>query len=305
MPVPPEVRRAFERRVDEILRQADRMTEEAVRRALELAEQTRREILDRLSSLPEGSFSARHLRGLREGLDRAIAGLVGRYQREVRDLLERAHELGIDLGEEPLKLAALASRSAGQVVPAGVVPRQTLEVLQDYSAELITRIGEEARARINSVLAQGALGVVSPHEAIRRIAGALPDASVFRSIGLRAETIYRTEAGRVLSAAAEVRMGQMADRLPRMRKQWVAVMDARTRPTHAAAHGQIVGAREQFVVGGYLARFPRDPYLPAGESISCRCWAIPVIDDDVIADLSAGRAGSGVSPAARAGLAAE
>lgn len=56
-------------------------------------------------------------------------------------------------------------------------------------------------------------------------------------------------------------------------KTWVAILDSKTRPTHAAADFQQVGIDQNFIVGGYEAKYPRDESLPAEESINCRCIA--------------------------------
>jgi len=59
-------------------------------------------------------------------------------------------------------------------------------------------------------------------------------------------------------------------------KEWIATFDGRTRPTHAAAHGQIVGIDQRFEVGGYLMSYPGDCGDPA-EVVNCRCAVAPVI----------------------------
>lgn len=54
-------------------------------------------------------------------------------------------------------------------------------------------------------------------------------------------------------------------------KTWVSILDSKTRPTHVAADFQQVGIDEDFIVGGFKAKYPRDENLPAEESINCRC----------------------------------
>lgn len=56
-------------------------------------------------------------------------------------------------------------------------------------------------------------------------------------------------------------------------KTWVAILDSKTRPTHAAADFQQVGINQNFLIGGSEAKYPRDENLPAEESINCRCIA--------------------------------
>lgn len=273
------VRAAFERRIKEILGSIDNLAEGSVRRALELVEQSRLEALDRLSRIPADSFDARHLASIRQELDRVVASLATRYQDQFPSLFHTASELGIDLIEEPFKSAGAT------VVPGGLIPRSTVEVLQGYSADLIQGLGNEARRQINSRLARAALGVISPQQAIQQIAGSLPSGSVFRTAGARAEAIFRTEVNRVFEVSNAARLNEMASRTEGLEKKWVAVMDFRTRETHADAHGQIVGAKELFVVGGEYAQYPRDPVLSAKESVNCRCHSVPVVNEEVLAGL--------------------
>jgi hypothetical protein len=58
-----------------------------------------------------------------------------------------------------------------------------------------------------------------------------------------------------------------------VRKTLFAILDMKTRPTHVEADGQQVGIKDDFIIGGYRAKYPRDENLPAEESINCRCIA--------------------------------
>jgi hypothetical protein len=57
-------------------------------------------------------------------------------------------------------------------------------------------------------------------------------------------------------------------------KEWVAILDRRTREAHVRADGQRVPVNEPFQVGGELLQFPRDPRGSAGNVINCRCVAV-------------------------------
>lgn len=59
----------------------------------------------------------------------------------------------------------------------------------------------------------------------------------------------------------------------KVKKKWVAILDSKTRSTHAQADGQVVDVNEYFLVGGHQAKTPRDTNLPPAESINCRCVA--------------------------------
>lgn len=57
------------------------------------------------------------------------------------------------------------------------------------------------------------------------------------------------------------------------KKQWVAIMDKKTRSTHRSADGEIIKITEPFIVGGSLLMYPRDVSLGASSSeiVGCRC----------------------------------
>jgi len=60
-----------------------------------------------------------------------------------------------------------------------------------------------------------------------------------------------------------------------------ATNDLRTRPTHAAANGQVRVIGQPFEVGGSLMLQPLDGSLgaPASEIVRCRCVTAPILDD--------------------------
>lgn len=78
--------------------------------------------------------------------------------------------------------------------------------------------------------------------------------------------IARTQTGRVVNQAT-VEAYRQTDVV--VKKEWIATMDDRVRPEHAAADGQIVDKNQPFIVGGELKDAPND--------INCRCTVAPVI----------------------------
>jgi hypothetical protein len=68
-------------------------------------------------------------------------------------------------------------------------------------------------------------------------------------------------------------------------RTWVTVEDDRVRSTHRDTHGQEIPGNLRFMLpklnhqpGHDLARHPRDPDLPIGQSIHCRCTEVEVSD---------------------------
>lgn len=91
-----------------------------------------------------------------------------------------------------------------------------------------------------------------------------------RTSAVRAARTACTEAenaGRQAAAEELEKMGVI------MGKRWVATQDARTRPEHSHADGQVVPCDEPFEVGGEKLMFPGDKSLGASgwNLYNCRC----------------------------------
>jgi uncharacterized protein with gpF-like domain len=97
-----------------------------------------------------------------------------------------------------------------------------------------------------------------------------------RLLAMRAETIARTEAGRVLEETRYLSTQQAIDEagIPRTLavKQWVATNDDRTRDTHTSMDGQARLIDDYFdSPSGAQLMHPHDSNAPASETINCRC----------------------------------
>ena len=75
-------------------------------------------------------------------------------------------------------------------------------------------------------------------------------------------------AGRMDSYVAATKIGI------EMEREWVSALDARTRPEHAEADGQVVGVYEPFIVGGEKLMFPGDRSGSGWNIYNCRCTQI-------------------------------
>jgi len=91
----------------------------------------------------------------------------------------------------------------------------------------------------------------------------------------RLEAIARTETMRMSNAGA----GALYKDWGVHKKEWLATNDGRTRPSHLAANGQVVGVDQKFEVGGALLKQPGDPSGPASETVNCRCTVLPWLEE--------------------------
>lgn len=99
----------------------------------------------------------------------------------------------------------------------------------------------------------------------------------------RATRIARTESTGAYNAA---NLTALADEGV-VFKEWMATRDARTRPDHLAADGQVVGINQPFIVGGASLMYPGAPGGPAAEVVNCRCTMVGRRRDEVPPEVAA------------------
>lgn len=84
-----------------------------------------------------------------------------------------------------------------------------------------------------------------------------------------AEAYSRNREAEVLNRNIQTSKGVLT-----LTKNWVSILDSKTRDGHVSADGQSVGVDDNFTVNGESLKYPRDPNGTAGNTIRCRCVAI-------------------------------
>lgn len=253
--------KAFQKKLDGILNKVGKLQEAEVKKVLGILEATRKEIASRIA---ETDWEKHWLPEMKEATRRAMDGFRQRYASELKDADLNMWNAGYDIVDGPLAVAGITA-----AMPE--IPRTTLEVLQGYSADLVTGLSEDALKKINTELTLGITGGKTPFQVMQAIGRNLEEKSVFSSIASRSETITRTEMARVHSMAAKARREQATEAgLPvRLQKKWLASGKPTGRPDHQAADGQVVDEDEPFIVGGEEIPYPHAPGLPAKEVVNC------------------------------------
>ncbi len=251
---------AYMRKIQDLIDGVDRLTDDAVERVLKILAEARRDVAARVA---ETEWQIHFIPQLKEAVGRAIEGMRQRYGVELKDASTNMWNAGVDSVDWPL-------RYVGLDVAAPEIGRTTLEILQGFSADLVTNVSADALKAINSEVTLGIMGQKKPYEVMKAVGRNLKDPGVFKSIATRAETITRTEMARVHSSAREARIQAVVKSQPKVKwlKKWIHSGKHHARPHHAALNGTTVGVDKKFPGG---IAYPHAPGLPARESINCGC----------------------------------
>lgn len=247
-----------------VLAVMNKFDEKAVRETLAMLENLRQEILSIL-----GSSVTEYQRSQLSQIIVAIDNATSRFRDRYATQLAAAQDQGFNLG---VKLADASQATLHVGIP--FVSQEALEISKNYSADLVRNVTDATRGILTSEIRRGILTGQTLDQVMYRIGQNL-DSGKFMGIKQRAETITRTEVNRIMSSSTWQRMQQMSQTVDGLQQQWDAANDARTRPAHHAADGQIVNIDQPFIVAGEELRFPGDPAGSAENTINCRCRVIP------------------------------
>lgn len=251
----------FLKEFNKLMKDAVVLKKDTIDKMVKILEYTRKDIVSTIAST---EWEAYYLDSLKHSVDRAINDFKAKYLNVMDEQSRTAWDIGRRLIDEPL-------RKMNMFIPVGDIDTRSLSIMQDYSADLITNLSNDAINKINNVLTLNVLGKQTVSKTIKDIGSNLTSKSVFSSIKSRAEVITVTELGRVTSTATELRGQEMAKKVPGMMKEWIHAPYVRNpRPEHFEVND--VPADKDFIVNGYRMRFPRDPKGPPSETIGCHCY---------------------------------
>lgn len=261
---------AFEKKVNELIAKAQEQKDAEVMRVIRLLADARKEIAATVAST---EWEIYRIPEFKAAIDRAMQQFGDKYGVDLRDAQRDFWETGIEMVNVPL-------RTVGIYTALPAIDTMALIESQKYSTFLVDNLGRDAAAKIYNEITMGLMGQKTPFEVMRAVGRNLKDKSIFTSIAARAETITRTECGRVLETASQLSLEAAAKVVPGMQKQWVHGTGSRIpRPSHDAAHGQVRDVDKPFDVGGTKLMYPHDPAGGAKETINCSCYSIPYHPD--------------------------
>jgi len=252
--------RIFQGKVKQLIKNAERLEDAEVKKIIRLLNNARKEVAATVAST---DWQAYYLPQMKSAVERAMQEFGAQYGMDLREAQRSFWEQGIDRVDLPI-------REIGIYTAIPEIDTTALSILQGFSADLVDGLTKDAIKKINQELTLGIMGQKSPYEVMGAVGRNLKDKSVFKSIAARAETIVRTEAGRVLETAGQARKESAAKVVPGLMKEWYYGHSPKfPRLDHMIAAGQKRKVSEPYNVGGEELMYPKDPRGSAKNTINC------------------------------------
>ncbi len=277
-------RKAFKRKVDEIVAKTIMLDKESVKGAMSLLKDMRKDVIASIATVDQ--FDAAFLPTLKAQINARTREFGRQLKGYVSSQESKSWDIGIEMNDAPITAAEIQ-------IGLPMLSDDLLLVAQAYSADLITGLENEMLDKINTRLNNAVLGKDTPWVAMRKIDNEVFQIKKGAGVTWRTERITRTEVNRVYSISSQARMEQSAEHIPELRKRWITTLSHRVRGIgekrkiprispisgqiidHRQAHDQIVGVNEPYIVSGEQLMYPRDPSGSAQNVVNCSCVSIP------------------------------
>jgi len=268
----------FIRRQLALIREANKLDDVTIKKIIRHLRTARVELAARLSSV---QLDNTNLAAIKQMIDQEIRIFDNAARAAIAADSEKAFFAGSEITDSALSLTDEGKRIL-QALPA--IDDSVLIGMTNFSGDLITGVSNDLRKNINTQIFLGVQGELPLNEVINNIGTSIKK-GVFRSAKARAEFVTRTEINRVLSVSQDLRAKEIAIVAPKTEKFWLTAGDGRVRKTHVevgaqtnpASGGTPIGINKDFIVGGFPAKGPYDPRLPAKEVVNCRCRRVLVM----------------------------
>lgn len=269
---------AYAQQLDALTRAAEALTPEARRRILALLADANREIMADLTRSDPSSYNAARLNSLKAQVDRIMAQFAQQASSEVERLEEKCYR------EAAASVNATVAAATSTLVVQPVINRHALQVVQGYTADLVTGLSRDASAKINAAIQRAYLGGADLRQLTAQIGHAISGGQftgIFDQVGERALTISTNEIMRIHSVASQAQINALAEHHPKLGKGWRHIPVARVpRVSHLLANGQVVRPDLPFIVAGEQLMYPRDPSGSAENTINCHCLLYPAVSNE-------------------------
>lgn len=267
-------REKFAKQINKLIRNTGQLERKKVEEMIRILDRVKKDILDQMIGFPKGAFTRDMGAILKADIERQMIAFAGEATGTMAAAQEEFAELGAEFTGELI-------RSQGRRAPLLGIRPELIENAVTRSADLIRSLSLKQVGQASDIINRGIISGKSTFEVAQDMRGQ------FNKGISQMETIARTEMLGIHSQVQIAELQAMALDTPKLKKQWITVIDGRERPDHKAAHLKSVFVDEAFRVGPDLLQFPRDPSAPAGQVINCRCTMVPDFSEaDDVAPLS-------------------
>lgn len=140
-----------------------------------------------------------------------------------------------------------------------------------FWARIVETIRDKLRGAIKRQNDQGNTGVIAAENAVSDVLG-------IEAADEHSANIAVTESVTAMNGGQQEVVIIYNQAGVTQKRQWWTMQDAKVRPDHKAAHGQIRGATEPFLVGGESCMYPGDPMLSPKQRCNCRCTVVNLVE---------------------------
>jgi len=270
----------FRSKINKLLKDADKLDAQALRRTNQLLFDMKKRINARLANEALEGWDLTHLPRLKIAMNQVVSEFQRQYNNALNSFTTEAFEKGIELVDEPMRIAY-------ETFALPELSRQTLGIMQGYSADLVVGVSNDVRRWINSELTLGITGEKSPFQIMQGIGKKVKGYAWEKGTPMdkamrRAEVITRTEISRVLNLSTWKRQEQLSENYPETKKYWIQFPSKYPRDVHRsvmnatnpASGGTPIPINQDYIVGTERAKAPHDPRLSAKNVIQCGCRSV-------------------------------
>ena len=190
----------------------------------------------------------------------AVLGLIDRSKQKLSDLHQRVFQQMVG---PPLSRAGIAWD----------ITSPLSQMIIEQSAQ---RTGEMLGSGVSPLLREIVLNAYNKGLSVPNTATLIRD-KIGEAAPGQAKMLARSDLNSLANGGSHMAAQMVGAKYQR----WLSAEDAKVRPTHAAADGEIVPVGQSFTVGGELALYPGDPSLSDAEACNCRCTLVYMDSADV------------------------
>ena len=269
-------KREFIKQINGLIRNTGKFERDKVDRMIDLLNRARADLQQTIISAGrKNKFTRQTAIQLRKETERLMAEFQARAELQMNAAQQGISDIASDT------IDAIAKSQGRRSSLLGIKP-QLVEIAQGRSASLIKSLARKNIGRVSDIVNRGVLTGKSVFEVGTELS------NEFGKSLAQMETIARTEMLGIHGATTFAEIQAMAETSPGLQKQWISVIDERTRlghktPTDAGgAHLQTVPVEDFFLIPQTIRSktgfslgpvdsmlYPRDPNGTAGNIINC------------------------------------